>query len=134
MVLCSQIVMAHAWIDIVINLSCLPLTIIAAMAYSPDDVSRRYSHFHVCRSGMLIALLSDLPHDEGTTPSSGSPGPLCCHREVVLESESGVGEAVDEVAVKIRACTPTGDRRRVQTPRSLTPMSLLSKHFSSTSI
>lgn len=89
--------MAHVWTDILINLSCFPLTIIAAFAYSADDVSRRYSHFHKCRSGMLVTLLADLR----------SPN-----------NDTTVSNAVDDVAVRIRACTPTGERRRIQTPGS----------------
>lgn len=103
--------MAHAWTAIVINLSCLPTTIIAAFSYSPEDVSRRYSHFHVCRSGMLISLLAELPNQ--------SSHPF---------SRSDVLGAVDSVAARIRACTPRGGRRRVATPRSRTPIGRFVKY------
>lgn len=124
--------MIHAWIDIIINLSSLPLTILAVFAYSPEDISRRYSHFHTCRSTMLIAVLNGLPND--ISPLSSQYTSRCCGHECQASDNSIVIQetAVEEVAVRIRAHTPTGQKWRVETPKSRTPINLFIRHFTNT--
>lgn len=95
----GKAVMGQAWGNLFVNLACVPIIAVAVYAYPTRDLSRRYSSFHESRSGMLIALLSNLLVSQADHPSSSVGG-----------DGSQSSAVIAEIVVKIRDHTPTGRR------------------------